>query len=227
MAAKSYTADDVAKLREAAKTMSDPQTGALLGWPTWKVQYVRAKEGVEAYQDGFWNEARTQQVHRLYILNGVSSEAVGAQLGCSGMAVRRRAATMGWKRDLAAKAVNIARASRARAGQPRQPAAQGGAEPKAVVQHIHKPGGGRLTFGFSPSVPYALPAQYKPLCDRVADQLASRPMPAPSLASILGVNELAVLASLNSLKHQGVVIDGPPPPTGARFRVFQLCGAGG
>lgn len=210
----SYTAADVAIIREMAPAHTDPEIAARLGWPKWKAQYVRQLSKIEPFKpEGFWTADRIAQLRQLLVVQGVSSNVIAERWNCNGSTIRKAARKHGFVRNPAAR-------ERERL----EIASMAGLKGSASRWAGHVP-----TPRVKPLNTHRAPVNFKapekpatPLPERITAALRSRAMSAPSLASVLGEKELHVGIQLAALAHAGAVLAGPATDIGPRHRIWRL-----
>lgn len=100
-------ADQLAYIRARAGRESDAQIGAALGLKRAQIAHIRARHGLAGIPGGRtngvalrWTPEGLAQLHDLYIAKGLPADRVAEIIGdTTAGAVRRKAATCGWKRD--------------------------------------------------------------------------------------------------------------------------------
>lgn len=210
----SYTAADVAIIREMAPAHTDPEIAQRLGWPKWKAQYVRQLSRIEPFKpEGFWTADRIAQLRQLLVVQGVSSNVIAERWNCNGSTIRKAARKHGFVRNPAAR-------ERERLEIASMAGLKGSASRWAG--HVPTPRTKPLN---THRAPVNFKAPEKPtqaLPDRITAALSTRPLSAVSLASVLGEKELHVGIQLAALAHAGAVLAGPATDIGPRHRIWRL-----
>lgn len=109
-----YTPEQVERIRELAVDHFDPQIGALLGFPEWKIQHIRRRYGIPTFYRNRWAPEQLEAIRVTYVVEGLTAGDTGARFGITSQAVRALAVKHKWKRAKCLQYANAAIAVRAR-----------------------------------------------------------------------------------------------------------------
>ena len=164
-----------------------------------------------------WTEDRLKVVYDRYIVAGEPADVVAADLGVSAAALRRRVADEPtWTRDKSFEMKNRAASDELRIASRRKNQAAK-AEALAAQPTVRRQ---PFTLHKTP-VNWSRPAEdNRALGDRILDAIKNRPLPASTIACLVGSKEHYVGIQLAALAATGAVQAGPAVDVGPRNRLW-------